>query len=113
MFPNAYNVYLHDTPSRELFARASRDFSSGCIRLEKPVELALALLRDDPTWTRARVDSVIARRAERTIVLAAPVPVHLLFWTAWAGPDGTIQFRRDLYGRDARLERALAAGPPA
>jgi murein L,D-transpeptidase YcbB/YkuD len=113
MFPNKYNVYLHDTPARELFARASRDFSSGCIRVEKPLELALYLLKHDPRWTRSRLDSVASRRVERTVSLAEPVPVHLLFWTAWAAPDGTMHFRRDLYGRDARLERALAVEPPA
>jgi murein L,D-transpeptidase YcbB/YkuD len=112
MFPNKYNVYLHDTPARELFARASRDFSSGCIRLEKPLELAVQLLRHDPRWTRMRLDSMIAQRVERMVPLAEPVPVHLLFWTAWAAPDGSIHFRRDLYGRDARLERALVAPAP-
>lgn len=113
MFPNKYNVYLHDTPSRDLFERTTRDFSSGCIRLEKPIELALALLQPDALWSRERIDSVIAQRLERTVALPVPVPVHLLFWTAWASPEGAVQFRRDLYGRDGRLERALAQRPPA
>ena len=108
MFPNKHNVYLHDTPSRELFARSERSFSSGCIRIEQPLELAEYLLADQPAWTPERVQQVIDRRVETSVRLKQNVPVHLLYWTAWAEADGTVHFRRDIYGRDALLQKALA-----
>ncbi|GIX48544.1 MAG: murein L,D-transpeptidase [Candidatus Tectimicrobiota bacterium] len=107
MFPNPFNVYLHDTPARELFAKSERTFSSGCIRLEKALELAFYLLKDHPKWNRDTILEALARGKEQTVVLPQPIPVHLLYWTAWAEADGTVHFRRDIYGRDARLARAL------
>lgn len=112
MFPNRHNVYLHDTPTRELFARASRGFSSGCIRVQDPLELAEYLLADQPEWTRARMDQVIAGGVERSVRLTQGVPVHLLYWTAWADEDGVVHFRDDIYGRDRTVSTALAADPP-
>lgn len=112
MFPNRFNVYLHDTPSKELFAKTSRTFSSGCIRIEKPVELAVYLLQDDPSWTRENILAAIDRGAEQTIRLKEPVLVHLLYWTAWAEEDGSIQFRNDIYSRDKRLYEALREKSP-
>jgi L,D-transpeptidase YcbB len=112
MFPNRHNVYLHDTPSRELFERSSRGFSSGCIRVENPLELAEYLLADQPEWTRARIDQVVAAGVERAVRLSAGIPVYLLYWTAWADSDGTVHFRNDLYGRDRAVGAALDAPPP-
>ena len=112
MFPNRHNVYLHDTPSRELFDQPERAFSSGCIRVERPLELADHLLRDDPRWDRRSLEAAIGRWQEQTVPLRRAVPVHVLYWTAWAEPDGSIHFRKDLYGRDVRLEGALHAAPP-
>jgi murein L,D-transpeptidase YcbB/YkuD len=112
MFPNKYNVYLHDTPSRELFARADRNFSSGCIRLERPLDLAAYVLGSEG-WTQAQIVRVVQHGMERTVPLSNPLPVHLLFWTAWADEDGTVQFRRDPYLRDQRLETALDAPAPS
>lgn len=112
MFPNKFNVYLHDTPSRELFAKTVRTFSSGCIRIEKPIELAEYLLRDDPKWTRESILAAVDRHAEQTVRLARPLQVHLLYWTAWADEDGSIQLRNDIYGRDQRLEDALREEAP-
>ncbi len=113
MFPNARNVYLHDTPARELFDKPDRAFSSGCIRLERPLELAEYVLRGDTRWSRKALEATIARWQEQTVALPRPIPVHLLYWTAWAAPDGRVHFRKDLYGRDTRLERALQAAPPS
>lgn len=113
MFPNRHNVYLHDTPSRELFGRASRAFSSGCVRTEDPLALAEYLLGDQPGWTRSRIDAVVAGGVEQSVRLSTPLPVHLLYWTAWADEDGAIQFREDLYGRDAKVWAAMTAQPPA
>lgn len=107
MFPNAYDVYLHDTPSRGLFAHAERSFSSGCIRVEQALALADWLLQDDPQWTPAALREAIDSGRMRTVNLRTPVPVYLLYWTAWVGSDGRVQFRRDLYERDAALAAAL------
>ncbi len=111
MFPNRFNVYLHDTPSRELFARTVRSFSSGCIRIEKPIELAEYLLKDKPKWTKDEILSEIKKRKERIVPLKNPVPVHVLYWTAWANNDGSINFRNDIYVRDESLSRALKGKP--
>lgn len=113
MFPNPYNVYLHDTPSRELFDRAERTFSSGCIRVENPMELAAYLLSGDASWTGERIRAAMGRGVEQTVRLAEPLSVHLLYWTAWFSEDGTVHFRRDVYGRDEVVSRGLAADPPA
>ncbi len=112
MFPNKFDVYLHDTPSRELFAKTVRTFSSGCIRIEKPIELAEYLLAGDPKWTRAAILAAIDKRVEQTVRLAEPMPIHLLYWTAWADEDGSIRFRNDIYGRDRLLDEALREEPP-
>ena len=107
MFPNKFDVYLHDTPAKELFARSERAFSSGCIRVERPVELALALLGDDPKWTAETLEAALDRGTEQVVRLKQSVPVHLLYWTAWVDESGTLRFRRDVYGRDERLDQAL------
>jgi murein L,D-transpeptidase YcbB/YkuD len=107
MFPNEFEVYLHDTPSRGLFQRTVRTFSSGCIRVERPLELAEYLLHDDPSWTRTRIDSVIAAGKPMRVVLPAPIPVHLTYSTVWFGEGGTVHFRDDIYGRDALIAQAL------
>jgi murein L,D-transpeptidase YcbB/YkuD len=111
MFPNRHSVYLHDTPSRTLFQRSERGFSSGCIRVEHPVELAAYLLRDNEGWTPERIRSAMGQSREQTVVLREKVPVHLLYWTAWVA-DGRVQFRGDVYQRDAGVAAALAATPP-
>jgi murein L,D-transpeptidase YcbB/YkuD len=105
--PNRYDVYLHDTPAKSLFAQSFRAFSHGCIRLEKPLELAAHLLRDQPQWTPAAIEEDIAAGTERTIRLTAPQPVYVLYWTAWVGDDGHMEFHRDHYERDGALTAAL------
>lgn len=113
MFPNPWNVYLHDTPSRDLFGRQDRAFSSGCVRLEKARELALWLLESDPAWSPQRVDRAMEAGREETARLSRPVPVHLLYWTAFADDDGMVQFRPDVYARDRPVAEALERDPPA
>lgn len=108
MFPNPYAVYLHDTPARNLFRRSQRTFSSGCIRIEHPMTLAGLLLEHSP-WTEAALDSVVALGTELTIPLPHAVPVVILYWTAWTADDGTVNFRPDVYQRDAAVRRALDA----
>jgi len=109
MFPNPFNVYLHDTPARELFARSNRALSSGCIRLERPLELAAWVL---PDWDAERIHATVEAGIERTVRLPSPVAVHLLYWTAWIDDEGALQFRKDLYGRDARVAAAMREPPP-
>jgi murein L,D-transpeptidase YcbB/YkuD len=112
MFPNKFNVYLHDTPSKELFEKISRSFSSGCIRVEKPIELAEYVLKSDTQWTRESLLAEMDQNTEKTVQLPEPIHVHLLYWTVWVDEDGSIQFRSDVYGRDAMLDRALRKSSP-
>lgn len=113
MFPNRHNVYIHDTPSRELFDRDVRAFSSGCIRVQNPLDLAEHLLRSQPGWNRAAIEAAAGAGTERTVTLASPVPVHLLYWTAWVDDEGELSLRPDLYGRDAKVLAALNEPPPS
>ncbi len=100
MFPNPFGIYLHDTPERPKFARDSRAVSAGCLRVEDPAGLADFLTEGMPGWGRARVDAVLAERVGRTVQLAEPVPIHILYRTAWLGGDGRVRFREDIYGKD-------------
>lgn len=109
MFPNSYSVYLHDTPSRALFDKSERAFSSGCIRVKNPLELAALLLEDQSGWDRAAIDDVVAQGKTRTLKLSKPVPVLLTYFTAWVDREGTLQLRRDVYGRDAKVWRGIEA----
>lgn len=112
LFPNRFDVYLHDTPSRSLFSRTVRSFSHGCIRLEKPIELAEYLLKDDPAWTPKRIAAALAKGREQWVAVPRPLPVHLVYWTAWVDDAGTVQFRDDLYGRDKPLLEILGKEAP-
>ena len=108
MFPNPYFVYLHDTPSQALFDRAERAFSSGCVRVERALELA-AIVLDDPQWNAQSIDAVIAGGKLQNVTLKHKVPVLLAYWTAWVDREGRMNFRRDLYGQDAKWAAALDA----
>jgi murein L,D-transpeptidase YcbB/YkuD len=109
MFPNQYNVYLHDTPADSLFARATRSFSHGCVRLENPEALAAYVLSDQPSWSADRIQEAMHAEEETTVKLKEPVPVYLGYWTARVSPDGVMQFRDDVYGVDARQTSVLDA----
>lgn len=111
MFPNKYNVYIHDTPSKELFNRSDRAFSSGCIRVEKPIELTSYLLSSDPKWTDATIKTILESGEEQTIMLKNPVNVHIIYLTSWV-QDGWIHFRKDLYNRDQPVIQALNSSSP-
>lgn len=110
MFPNEHDIYLHDTPADHLFAKEERAFSHGCIRLERPMELANVLLKGSE-WTPEKVQSVLASGEQTTVSLPKPLPVHLLYFTAWVDESGTLQFRRDVYGHDTKLAKALSDEP--
>jgi murein L,D-transpeptidase YcbB/YkuD len=108
LFPNRFGVYLHDTSAPSLFGRTQRTFSHGCIRIEKPFELAVWLLRDDPRWTPEAIRAGIDAGGERNVPLPAKVPVHVAYWTAWVGDDGVLRLGPDVYKRDAEVARLLA-----
>ncbi len=107
MFPNQYNIYLHDTPHKNLFAREVRAFSHGCIRLADPFEFAYALLAKQEEDPKAFFHRVLATGKETTVPLEQHVPVHLIYRTAYIGPKGQVQYRRDVYERDGRIWEAL------
>ena len=107
MFPNKYNIYLHDTPAKNLFGREERDFSHGCIRLQDPFDFAYMLLArqsDDPVGL---FQNTLATGRETQVDLEQPVPVHIVYRTAFTQAKGRMQYRRDIYGRDAKIRRAL------
>jgi len=112
MLPNPFHVYLHDSPARALFAQPVRAFSHGCIRVEEPLDLALYALRDSRRWTREALLAAIATGVEQTIYLREPLDVTFLYLTAWADEEGRLQFRDDVYDRDAFLDRALREQTP-
>lgn len=109
MFPNPYLVYLHDSPAKSLYDQDQRTFSSGCIRVQKPFELAELVLHD-PQWNQQAIADAIATQETRTVNLATPVPVLILYWTAQPRSDGQVNFRKDIYGRDAATLAALDSG---
>jgi len=112
MFPNKFSVYLHDTPSRKLFERSVRGFSSGCIRIEKPLALAGYVLREAPGWTDEAIRAAVNSGERRTVALPQKIPLHLLYLTAWVDAQGQVQFRMDPYQKDPALDRALRELPP-
>lgn len=107
LFPNNFDVYMHDTPSRYLFSRQGRTFSHGCIRLEKPLDLAEYLLRGEKGWTRKQIQTKIDSKERFVITLRNPIPVHIVYLTVWTGGDGLTYFRDDLYEYDRLLDTAM------
>lgn len=112
IFPNSSNVYMHDTPAQEFFAKSRRDFSHGCIRLEKPADLAVWVLRKNPGWDIDRVREAMNGTSNQQVNLANPIPVLIVYGTAVVTEDGIVHFYDDIYGHDAALEKALAKGYP-
>ena len=108
-FVNPYGVYLHDTPSRARFDSFSRLASHGCVRLQKPIELAKALLEGDPIWTPEKIDATLASGDTVRAKLPQQIAVFLLYWTAYVTPDGQVNFRQDPYGWDRELVQRIAA----
>ncbi len=109
MFPNRHSVYLHDTPTRELFAKPERMLSSGCVRIENPVAMAELLIDDPVRWNREMLDTAIATDTTLRIDLPRKIPIMLLYFTAFPDVKGRIHFRQDLYGRDQAILDALNA----
>ena len=105
LFPNAHDIYMHDTPSKELFANSMRAFSHGCVRVQNPREFAQVLLG----WDAAKVAANIEQGDSHSVPLPQKVPVHLTYFTAWSDADGNIKYYDDIYGRDASLQKAFSA----
>lgn len=112
MFPNEFDIYLHDTPAKHLFERAERAFSHGCIRVERPVELAEFVFTSGG-WSAEQIRSRIESRERSVEYLESPVPVYILYWTAFVDAQGRVNFREDLYGNDQELGAALAGQGPS
>ena len=108
MFPNKYNIYLHDTPAKNLFSRESRAYSHGCIRLNDPFDFAYALLAKQSNNPQGEFKSHLNTGRESVVPLKETVPVHLIYRTAFTEPKGHTQYRRDIYGRDAKIWAALS-----
>jgi len=107
LFPNSFNIYFHDTPSKSLFAKDKRAFSHGCIRLSDPVRLANYLLRNQPEWNSAKIEKAMNRGEEKFVKLKKPVPVLIAYYTAWVDEEGQLNFREDIYGHDAQLIKKM------
>ena len=105
LFPNAFNVYLHDTPTDSLFARPRRAFSHGCVRVEEPEALASYVLRDRPEWTTERISSAMNAGVEKYVQLDETIPVHIVYFTTWVDEQGGLYFLPDVYGYDARQSK--------
>ncbi len=99
-FPNSNDVYMHDTPAKNLFNLDKRAFSSGCIRLEKPFELVTYLMQDDPEWTNDMLEQILAANTTKYQKVSRPTRVIITYLTAWVDDEGDLQFRDDLYGLD-------------
>lgn len=107
VFPNDFSIYLHGTPAHELFSKTKRTFSSGCIRIEKPMELADYLLKGNSKWAPDKLIAAVSSKKTKAIFLPHPINIHILYWTAWVDKDGMVNFRDDIYGRDCQLNIAL------
>ena len=107
LFPNSYNIYLHDTPSKSLFNEDARAFSHGCIRVAEPMRLAEWILRYDTSWTREKMTQAMHAGKERFVPVRQEIPVIIGYFTSWVDADGLIQFRNDVYGHDAVMGRRL------
>ena len=111
MFPNPYNVYLHDTPTRGLFAERQRAFSSGCLRTQFPIELSKWLLSETSGWDAAKVDAAVASGKETRATLSTRIPVHILYLTTVSDGLGGIRYLDDIYDRDSAVLTALQSAP--
>jgi murein L,D-transpeptidase YcbB/YkuD len=113
LFPNSYNIYLHDTPSKRLFGESQRAFSHGCIRLSEPRELAEFLLRKDSTWTEEKINKAMHAGKEKYVRLRGTneVPVYIGYFTAWVDAKGKLNFRKDVYGHDKKMAKRLFGQP--
>jgi murein L,D-transpeptidase YcbB/YkuD len=107
LFPNSFNIYLHDTPAKNLFAEDRRAFSHGCIRLAEPKKLAMYLLRNYPGWTEEKIDEAMNAGKEKYVTLRETIPLFITYFTAWVDRNGKLNTRQDVYNRDKRIARMI------
>jgi len=107
LFPNSYNIYLHDTPAKSLFGESSRAFSHGCIRLSEPKKMAQYLLRNDAAWDSVKITKAMNAGKEQYVTLKQTIPVFIGYFTAWVDRDGKLNFRDDVYGHDKKMAARL------
>lgn len=107
LFPNSFNIYFHDTPSKSLFARDRRAFSHGCIRLSDPARMANYLLRNQPEWGAEKIEGAMNSGEEKSVKLTKTVPVLITYYTAWVDEVGQLNFREDIYGHDEELNKKM------
>ena len=108
VFPNKYSIYLHDTPGRDLFDKTDRAFSHGCIRVSEPQQLAEFLLAaNDIQWTEEAINNIVKSEKRKVVRLKDPIPIHMVYQTAWVDKNGMLHFSEDVYGRDKKLAAAL------
>jgi murein L,D-transpeptidase YcbB/YkuD len=107
LFPNSFNIYLHDSPHKELFSMTRRAYSHGCIRVADARGLAAWLLQDTQEWSKEKIDKVIADGKEKGVALKDPVPVLIVYYTAWVDEENKLQFREDIYGHDSAVAQHL------
>jgi L,D-transpeptidase YcbB len=107
LFLNSFDIYLHDTPSKELFESNNRDFSHGCIRVENPKKLALYLLRNNKNWNSEKVDKVLKTNKETGIAIKPKLPIYITYFTAWVDINGNLNFRDDIYNLDEQLAKEI------
>jgi murein L,D-transpeptidase YcbB/YkuD len=113
LFPNSFNIYFHDTPSKSLFERDKRAFSHGCIRLKEPEKMANYVLNNQPEWTGDRIRSEMNSGTEKFVKVKDPIPVVITYYTAWVDESGKLHFREDIYGHDKRLAGKMFRTPRA
>lgn len=111
LFPNSFDIYLHDTPAKSLFGESSRAFSHGCIRLANAEKLADYLLRNDSAWNKTTINNAMHSGKEKYVTLKNPEPVFIAYFTAWVSKDGVLNFRKDVYQRDGRLAATILKNP--
>jgi murein L,D-transpeptidase YcbB/YkuD len=107
VFPNSHLIYMHDTPSKNLFNEEQRAFSHGCIRVARPRNLAIEILKDDKNWTIEKIDDAMDSGVEKAYNLKTRIPVYIGYFTAWVDREGQIHFYEDIYGHDERLSIIL------
>lgn len=107
LFPNSYNIYLHDTPTKNLFNESKRLFSHGCIRVNNPKDIAVFLLKNQPEWTEEKVEEAMNWQAEKFIKITRPVQIFITYFTAWVDKEGNLQLREDVYGHDKKLANLM------
>jgi murein L,D-transpeptidase YcbB/YkuD len=103
LFPNSFNIYLHDTPQKSLFEKDKRAYSHGCIRLKEPEKMANYVLRNQPEWTPEKIEEAMNSGEEKFVKVKDPIPVEITYYTAWVDENGQLNFREDIYGHDGNL----------